>query len=512
MSYKVQLSDLERDGDRSLTDQIATVFRDAISAGELHPGEKLPPTRELASLAGVNHLTAARAYRRLAELGCVTARVGAGTFVRGAGGDAAAPVRGSSPSRPRGAASWQNFALPRAQGAYVDSILVDLFASADATDDLIPLMTGYPTEEAFPAELLQGITDDVLSREGSAAWKYAPADGVGPLREELAKLCGDDGMDDGPDRVIVTTGARQGLTIVARATTRPGDLIACETPSFAGVFRAISSSGADVVGIPVDDDGLDVDALEQLLSRREIRALALQPRMHNPTGRDLSPERRERVAALAVRHGFFIIEDAIYSPLRLEGTDHGSMRPLAPDHTIYVHSLSKVLSPGLRAGWVVASGPVLDRIAQEKRTDDMASATLPQLIAAEFLSRGLWREQVDRSIELHRVRRDAMFEAIDEHLDGLAELVHHPLGGGHVWMHVLDELDERLLYGEATQRGVNFVPGGATVAGRPDATMMRLSFSYLEPDQIREGVRRLGGAIRELSAAERPARVQLPLA
>lgn len=509
MSYKDQLSHLDRASSRSLTKQIADVFREAISSGELTPGDKLPPTRELAELADVNHLTAARAYRHLAELGCVSARVGAGTFVRGTG----ASVAGGSTVPPsRGATSWQNFALPHARGAYVESILVDLFAGTEAGEDLIPLMTGYPTEEAFPADLLGGVTNDVLERCGKSAWQYAPAEGLPELREQLAELGRTDGMDDGPERVVVTTGARQALTLVARAVTQPGDVIACEAPSFAGVLRAIASAGADVVGIPVDEDGLDVDALEQLLARREIRMLALQPRIHNPTGRDLSPERRERLSELAMRHGFFIVEDAIYAPLRFSGTDHGAMRPLAPDHTIYLHSLSKALSPGLRAGWAVASGPVLERIAQEKRADDMTSATLPQLVAAEFLARGLWPAQLERSIDLHRVRCDAMLEAIDEHLTGVAELTYEPLGGGHVWVRTLQALDERLLYGEAVQHGVNFVPGGATVPGRPEDTFMRLSFSFLEPDAIREGVRRLGEAIRALSAVERPARMQLPLA
>lgn len=240
--------------------------------------------------------------------------------------------------------------------------------------------------------------------------------------------------------------------------------------------------------------------------------LALQPRMQNPTGRDLSAERRERLAELAVRHGFFIIEDAIYSPLRIEGTDHGAIRPLAPDHTVYIHSLSKVFSPGLRAGWVIASGPVLERIAQEKRNDDMTSPTLPQLVAADFLAGGHYDRQVERAVDFHRRNRDVMIAAIERDLDGLVEIVHRPLGGGHVWARVPGGLNERLLYGEAVQHGVNFVPGGATMPGRVEETFMRLSYSFLEPAQLEEGIRRLGAAIRSLRSSERPLRSSLPLA
>jgi 2-aminoadipate transaminase len=509
MSYKTELSDLEREGG-AITDQIVSVFEQAIARGELAAGEKLPPTRALAELAGVNHLTAARAYRQLAAKGLVIAKVGAGTFVRGAAAGATRPTDASP--RPRSSTAWQNFALPELQGAYVDSILVDLFAGAESPEDMVPLMTGYPAEDVFPQELLGELTEAAIARCGAATWQYAPSEGVGALREAIAEHCRRDGLDDGPERVVVTTGARQGLTVVTRAITRPGDVVACESPSFAGVLRAISSTGAQVLGVPVDDDGLDVDFLEQLLARHEISMLALQPRMQNPTGRDLSPERRERLAELAVRHGFFIVEDAIYSPLRFEGADHGAIRPLAPDHTIYIHSLSKVFSPGLRAGWVVASGPVLDRIAQEKRTDDMTSATLPQLVAAEFLAGGHYEEQVNHAIEFHRRNRDVMVAAIESELEDLAELVHHPMGGGHVWVRALGGLNERLLYGEAIQHGVNFVPGGATVPGRVDGTYMRLSFSFLQPDQLEEGIRRLGKAIRSLRDSERPLRSSLPLA
>ena len=496
-----------------MTEQLVTIFREAIAGGELPPGEKLPPTRALADLADVNHLTAARAYRRLAELGLVNSRVGAGTFVRGAAAAGAGSIRqGGSQADQRSSSAWQHYALPELEGAYVDSILVDLFAGAEAGPDLIPLMTGYPSADVFPAELLSRLSAEALERVGPAAWQYAPAEGLHSLREAIAEHCRLDGLDDGPERVIVTTGARQALTLVARAVTRPGDVIACEAPSFAGVLRAIRSAGAQVLGVPVDDDGLDVEALEQLLARHEIRMLALQPRIQNPTGRDLSPDRRERLAELAVRHGFFIVEDAIYAPLRFEGADPGALRPLAPEHTIYIHSLSKVLSPGLRAGWVIASGPVLERIAQEKRTDDMTSASLPQLITADFLRAGHYESQVARAIELHRDGRDAMLAAIAQHLGGLADVVHHPLGGGHVWLRVREALDERLLYGEAVQHGVNFVPGGATVPGRPDGTLMRISFSLLPPDELREGVRRLAAAIRSLARTERPLRSSLPLA
>ena len=513
-SYKERLSGLERETDVSLTDQIVAVIERAIADGEAMPGDKLPPTRELAELAGVNHLTAARAYRRLADRGSVVSKVGSGTFVRGAAAIAQEPPL---PGRP-GSTAWQHYALPERGGAFIESILADLFATsfrpAEGAAELIPLMSGYPSERIFPADRLAELSAAALADAGPAAWQYAPPDGIGELREGIVAAAGEAGLDESPDRVVVTSGARQGLVLVARAISGPGDFVACESPSFAGVVSALRSNGAEVVPVPSDEDGLDIDSLEQLLRRQEVRMVALQPRLQNPTGRDLAPERRERLLELARRHGFFIVEDAIYAPLRFTGTDHGPLRPHAPEHVIQVDSLSKTVSPGLRVGWVIASGPVLERIAREKHNDDMTGPTLPQLVAARVLAdREGHRAQIEAATSFHRERSEVLLDAIDRELSGLAAPVHRPLGGGHVWVALSDPLDERGLYSEATRRGVNFMPGSAAMPERPDGTYMRLSFSYLEPDELREGVRRLGAAIRALRRApDHAPRQMLPLA
>lgn len=513
-SYKERLSGLEREIPTSLTDQIVATFEQAIADGEVMPDDKLPPTRELAELAGVNHLTAARAYRRLADRGAVVSRVGSGTFVRGAAAIAQEPPL---PGR-KGSTAWQHYALPDSEGAFIDSILADLFETSSGSvaggGELIPLMSGYPSDRMFPSERLAELAAEACAEEGAAAWQYAPPDGVPELRQGIAQLAAEYGQTEDPGQVIVTTGARQALLLVSQAVAGPGDLIACESPSFAGVISALRASGAQVLPVPTDDDGLDVEALEQLLRRHEIRMVALQPRLQNPTGRDLAPARRERLVALARRHGFFIVEDAIYAPLRLEGEDPGPLRPHAPEHVIQVNSLSKTVSPGIRAGWAIASGPVLERIAREKHNDDMTSPTLPQLIAARFLAdRDGHRAQLDAATQFHRERRDVLLAAIQQELEGLAAPVHHPLGGGHVWLRLDDALDERRLYAEAVRAGVNFMPGSASMPERSRENFMRLSFSYLDPEHLREGVRRLGAAIRSLRRTERTTpRQALPIA
>lgn len=513
MSYKERLSQLERDGDRSLTGQIVDAIAAAIDAGELGPGQKLPPTRELAGLAGVNHLTAARAYRQLAGSGLVASRVGSGTFVRGAaaaavaagaaGGSATAPpVAPPPPMEGRAAEAWQHYALPEPDESYGDRMLDEMLRTRPG-GETITLMVGCPDEGAYPVERLGEIASEAMATEGGRALTYAEIEGIPELRAALARLGEARGLADPPERIVVTAGAAQALTLVARAVLRPGDEVACESPSFTGVLTALRSTGARVLPVPVDEAGLDTDALEQLLRRHEIRLLALQPRLQNPTGIDLAPDRRERLVELARRHGFFVLEDGVYGDLRLEGEDPAPLRALAPEHVIYVDSISKTVGGGLRIGWVAASGPVRDRIAAEKRNDDTMTAVLPQLIVARFLASGAYAEHLGEVISFHRERRDAMGAAIAEHLAGLGGAA-WPAGGAHFWVALSDSVDERDLYDEAARRGVNFVPGGAAMPERPRRTFLRLSFCLESPERINEGVRRLADAIRAVRGARRP--------
>src|SRR5215211_8977864 len=289
---------------------------------------------------------------------------------------------------------------------------------------------------------------------------------------------------------------------------RPGDAPACESPTFPGVVEAVRTAGASVLPVPMDDGGLDIDALESLLRRRGVRLVAMQPRLHNPTGRDLQPDRRERLCELARRYGFFILEDDVHAALRFEGQEVGPLRTMLPSHVVRLSSLSKTVSPGMRTGWISASGPVLDRIVREKRNDDMHSATMTQLVAARFFADGHYQPQIARSISFYRERCEALVAAVERHLKPATTFI-PPLGGGHLWLTFREALDERDLYDEAVRQGVTFLPGGAMMAERPRATHIRLSFGYLDPDELTEGVRRLAVAVR--AVRPRPRREARPI-
>jgi 2-aminoadipate transaminase len=487
MSYKAELNDLERSGERTLTEQMVGVFQEAIATGELPAGEKLPPTRELAELADVNHLTAVRVYRRLRELGLVVSQVGRGTFVR-----EAVPLR--APGGEDESPAWQRYVLPPVADSAGDRAMDEMYRHSQARG-LIPLSVGYPSAELFPYEQMRDAMAEALEAHGSQALQYTDIAGLPELIEQIAELSAARGAPEDPSNILITTGARQGLTLAARAILRPGDVAACESPTFMGVIESLRDTGARVISVPVDSEGLDTNALEELLARQEIKLLALQTRCHNPTGADLSPERRSRLIELARRHGFFIVEDGIYADLRFEGNDPGSLRREAPSHVIYVDSFSKIVSGGMRIGWVASSGPVRERLLRAKRTDDMHSATLTQLAMARFLAAGRYQEHLERAQPFYRERRDALYEAVTRHLGGLAA-VELPGGGGHLWLTLAVTVDEGELMTEAVRHGVTFIPGTA-VLPEPDAgTHLRLSFGFLDPEKLTEGVRRLGRALR----------------
>src|SRR3954470_12870276 len=451
MSYKVDLSDIERGAETSLTQQLVDRFAEAVDSGILEPGEKLPPTRQLAEEVGVNHLTAARVYRRLAELGYVTPSVGRGTFVR-----PLTPARvagGTCVGTPSPAVAadqgddWQLYALPDREPSYSEQVMADAF-NLPLEEGMISLSTGFPSPEHYPVADLARITAEIFEEEGGDAISYLPAEGLFALREQLALRGERFGFASGPEEIVVTSGAKQAITLTAQAILEPGDVAVVESPTFTGMLESIRAAGARVLGVPVDQDGFDVDSLERLLARHEVKLVALQTACQNPTGRDTSDERRARLAELARERSFFVLEDRVYADLRFDRERPRSLRELAPGHVVYVNSLSKSVGGGLRVGWVAARGPLLERIAMLKLEDDFHTPTLVQHIAARYLASGAYDRHIESTLPVYKERRDALLAALEKHLAGEYR-VDPPRCGHHVWVTLNRPIDERALYAEA---------------------------------------------------------------
>ena len=495
MSYKIDLSDVERTGDRSVTQQLVERFTTLIDAGELDPGTKLPTTRALAEQAGVNPLTAARVYRRLAELGYTTATVGRGTFVR-----TRPPVVGAG-AGDLNDDGWQLAALPRRSPSYAEQMLQESFRAPDR-EDVIGLAAGWPDPASFPRDAVEEAGRRVLAEQMDAVLSYQPTEGALALREAIAELGLRHGFATDATEIVVTTGARQALDLAARALVEPGDVAVVESPTFTGMISSFENAGARVLPIAVDERGADVGGIERILARHEVKVVALQTSCQNPTGADLSPDRRERLLALARERSFFVLEDGVYSPLRFDGPRLPALRNQAPAHVVHVESLSKTVAGGLRIGWIAAQGPVLSRLAHLKMNSDLHSPGLTQLLAAELLRRGGYEDHVRASAAIYLQRRDAMVEALGRHLADVATWT-VPQGGHNLWVTLNRPVDERLLYAEALREGVTFLPGGAAQPEPTGRTSLRLSFSIVPPERFDEGARRLARALRAVRRSER---------
>jgi len=480
------LSRLDRLAPGSLTQQLVDLIRSEIDTGAL-PGEsRLEPTRALAERAAVNHLTAVRAYRRLAELGYVTAAVGRGTFVR-----RVLPGPSTSDS-----SEWQTAVLPERRASYAnDALAMSFRMPRDA--EMISLATGWPDPALLPVDDLARIAAEVFAEVGADALSYLDPEGLPELRREIAARGRRQGFAGEAGEIVITSGARQAIDLVARAVLRPGDVVAVEAPTFAGTLSSLQATGARLIGIPVDENGLDVGALERVLARHEIKLCVLQSSCQNPTGRDLSASRSARLVELARERSFFVLDDGVYAGVRFEGAEPRRLRHLAPSHVIHVDSLSKTIGGGLRLGWVAADGPIRSRLIDLKLGSDFHTSSLIQHLAARYLAGGCYEEMLERTIPVYRERRDVLLESIDRRLAGEASYS-FPLGGHHLWVTLARPTDEQLLLREALRCGVTFTPGRAMVPEEALRGQLRLSFSLLGPAELDEGVRRLGTALRQL--------------
>ncbi|MEA2188681.1 MAG: 2-aminoadipate transaminase, partial [Solirubrobacteraceae bacterium] len=410
MSHKLGVIDLTRGGEVSLTQQLVSQISELIDRGTLEPGEKLPPTRALAEDAGINHLTAVRVYRRLAELGYVTAAVGRGTFVRQRLPLAATPAPGVVESD-----DWQLGMLAHRPISYADEMLRDSL-HAPMTRDAIPLGSGFPDPRLCPSVELAEIAAQIAREDPGAITGYLPVEGLLELRERLADYGREVGYATSADEIIVTNGARQGIDLVSRAILSPGDVAVVESPTFAGMLASLQATGARVLPLCVDADGADIDALERILARHEIKLVALQSSCQNPTGADLSAERRARLLKLARARGFFVLEDGVYATMRYDGAPLSRLRADAPSHVIYLDSLSKTIGGGMRLGWIAASGPVFSRLVQLKIDSDIHTSALPQYLAARDLTGDRHEKLMRKVMPIYRARRDVLVAALERHL------------------------------------------------------------------------------------------------
>lgn len=384
-------------------------------------------------------------------------------------------------------------------GSIIDSSTSLLAAQ---THDIVRFAMGAPADEAMPVATFREIAGEILD---ASSLTYGATEGEPRLLDQLEGYLADTTDETSQDRMVITTGGMQGLDLANKLFVDPGDLVVIESPTYTNGSATALSYGAELLEIPVDDDGMRVDQLADTVARtgRIPKAIYTIPNFQNPSGVTLSRERREELLRLAHRWGSIIIDDDPYGLLRFAGTDIPSFGELSPgDPQIFaVRTFSKILAPGLRVGWVDADPSLRQLLINAKQAMDTCTNVPNQHIVAEFIARGGMQDHLTRLRPLYLERRDAMLAAIDRHL-GDAVTTTTPEGGFFLWVTLGDQfagLDTRDLFAPALADGVAFIPGPALSPAGNFSDALRLCFASTSPERIEEGIRRLTGTIERLS-------------
>lgn len=481
---------INREADTPLYTQITNFLRQQISNGALTAETRLPPSRELAADLGVSRVTVINAYAELEADGLLVSHQGSGTFV-------AAPIHFAA-DQVDTAVTW-----PHWQEEIATQANIALFEQYEqhlrhaSHPDLISFTAGMATNELFDVHEFRKSVQAVLQRDGADALVYGDSKygGYAPLRTTIAQILSSSGIPARPENVLITSGSQQAITIAANLLLRPGDTVLVEAPTYSGALDQFKLCGAAIVGIPMDEEGMRMDSLEEALHTTNARLIYTIPTFHVPTGISLSTQRRQQMITLAQAANVPIIEDDFAGDLRYDGHAQPALKALDTNGTvIYVNTFSKALVPGLRIGFMLANGPVYEHLLIHKRTGDRASSELMQRALDAYISVGRYQSHLRKVCRTYRQRRDAMLAALTEFMPN-EMLWQRPSGGIFIWVTLPQGLDADELLKTALAEGVAFVPGSVFYADKRPSNALRLNFTDHPPHRIREGIRRLAKAI-----------------
>lgn len=480
--------------------QIEQSIQHLIRQGALRPGAKLPSTRDLARDVGVNRITVSKAFQLLETQGFISSRVGNGTYVRPQLSGTTAAMKPLAPPDDESVLQvWGPlFVNPRSAPRALPSIAP---CNRRGTASFV---YAAPPPDLFPVDDFRHCVDYALKRRIQEVCRVGAANGLASLKEYLIGWLAQHNIAATEQTLVITTGCQQSLDLTRKLLLHPGEPLLLENPTFPGAVGALSPSGAGLRELPVQEDGPDFRILNSLGNANRCKIIYVTPTFHNPTGLTMPSEKRRQLAELAVQYSMPIIEDDVFGHLRYDGPAQPPLQSLCPNLVIYIGSFSKMLSPSLRLGWMVAPRPVAEQIALTKQASDLHTGTLIQAAMDEFCRRGLMVRHLKRIKRIFRSRRDAMAEALHRWLlsDARWRL---PEGGLSMWVTLPPDLNTQQLLNAAQERGVQFLPGAAFYFRSATNNSMRLSFATENEQTIEAGVRALG----EIIAKRRPRLVQI---
>lgn len=372
-----------------------------------------------------------------------------------------------------------------------------LFSVANRPE-VVSLAGGMPYIGGLPLEELAEMQRRLVLEQGEVALQYGSGQGDEGLRELITEVMALEGITAHADDVVVTTGSQQALDLVTKIFIDPGDVVVAEAPSYVGALGVFRAHEAEVVHVPMDEDGLVPEKLETTLASlktagKRVKFLYTVPNFHNPGGVTMSLERRPQVLDICARYGVLVLEDNPYGLLGFDSEPLPALHSMSEDGVVYLGSFSKTFAPGYRVGWAVAPHAVREKLVLASEAAILCPSNASQLAIRTYLEHADWKGQIKKFQEQYRERRDAMISALDEHLPEASWNV--PDGGFYVWVKLPEGLNAKSMLPRAVTARVAFVPGTAFYADGTGAEYMRLSYCYPTPENIREGVRRLATVV-----------------
>lgn len=487
--------ELDRQSHAPLYTQIAAQVRQLIRQGSLKVGDRLPPNRSLAESLGVNRSTVATAYDELLADGLIASRVGSGTFVAAVPAQTRTNVVETTPSLTP--LNWEAV-LPELR-------LDEWLANRDAAQrkDCVAFTHALPATELFPLDDFRRSVERVLRREGRSLLQLGASCGYAPLHQYLLQQLALAGIHANDDEILLTSGCQQALDLLRQVLLQPGDEVVVENPTYPGALSLFCQPQYKFISVPVGVQGLDLNALEDVLRRRRPKLIYIVPTFHNPTGVTMDLAARRRLVALAAQYRVPLVEDEIYRDLRYEGAALPSLKALDPyGVVIYLNSVSKVGFPGLRVGWVVAPRLLIEHLQALKQRSDLHGNLLAQAALADFARQGLLHKHIQRCRRSYAQRRDAMLGALQKFFPRESSWA-TPDGGMAIWVRLPEGVNANDLQVQARNQGIYFTPGPRFYASGPQTNTLRLSFTMLTPTQIEAGVKCLGKLVENQMTAER---------
>lgn len=364
--------------------------------------------------------------------------------------------------------------------------------------DIISFAGGLPAAESFPVKEFSEVAQQVMAESGTKALQYGPTEGVDELRKEIAKRMAKVQVPAEFTDIMITSGSQQGLDFSAKLFIDPGDTVICEAPSYLGALNAFKAYQPNFVEVETDDDGMRMDKLEEALkSTKNAKFIYVIPDFQNPTGRTLPLERRKRLVELANRYDIVVVEDNPYGELRFEGEILPAIKHFDTEgRVVFLGTFSKILSPGVRLGWVCASEEILSKYVMIKQGADLQSSTISQMETAKLLQSFDIEKHIQKIIDLYSKRKNLMVETMKKEFPSNVSWT-DPEGGLFLWVMLPEGANARDIAVKALEQKVAYVPGGSFYPVGGHENCFRMNYSCMSEEKIVEGIQRLGKVLKE---------------